>query len=406
MTRARLLYVQRLPILGCAGFLFALLLVNAWNLAVSTDWPKLRIRSSQPLWGVVPPQPAPWSVSAFLAGETQKAVSSSVGQLQPVFPLAVRIRNQFLFSVLGVSGAPDIVIGRERHLFEKYYIDEFCARGAAPDPAAVDAWASRIRGIQDAAGAKGKAFVYLISPSKAPLYSRYLPEKISCPALARGSTDKLAPYLAALDARGVAYIDGASLSRAAAPDYAIDLFPPGGTHWNVLGAAIATRAFTQRLNEGKATALPAYDFDWRKRDEAAGADIDLLRLLNLLWSDWRYPSAAVTGRSARACDKPPRLFAVGGSFLIEALIDLADAPCGAQIDYWHYMKGARPGESLRWRRLANRAEDFNQPIDDTIAKDSEFQRGFAASEVVLLEENEAVIGEMGQVPDLLAAATR
>ncbi|MEK8123287.1 hypothetical protein WOB59_09495 [Methylocystis sp. IM4] len=70
------------------------------------------------------------------------------------------------------------------------------------------------------------------------------------------------------------------------------------------------------------------------------------------------------------------------------------------------MKGARPGESLRWRRLANRAEDFNQPIDDTIAKDSEFQRGFAASEVVLLEENEAVIGEMGQVPDLLAAATR
>ncbi len=406
MKRARLQFLQRLPILGCAAFLLVLLFVNVWNFAVSTDWPKLRIRSSQPLWGVAPPQPAPRSLDAFLTGETQKAVSSAVGQLQPVFPLAVRIRNQFLYSVLGVSGASDIVVGRERRLFEKYYIDEFCGRGATPDPSAVGAWASRLRAIQDAVEAKGKAFVYLISPSKAPVYSRYLPEKMDCPSLARGSTKKLAPYLAALDARGVAYVDGASLTQAAAPDYPIDLFPPGGTHWNVLGAAVATRELTRRLNDGKTTALPVYDFEWRRREEATGADIDLLRLLNLLWSDWRYPSASIIGKSARACEKPPQIFAVGGSFLIEALIDLMESTCGAQVDYWHYMKGARPGDSLRWRRLANRAKDFDQPIDDSIAKPGEFERGFAEAEVVLLEENEAVIGEMGQVPDLLTAASK
>ncbi len=406
MTRARLLFLQRLPIFGCAAFLLVLLLVNVWNFVVAADWPKLRIRSSQPLWGVAPPQPAPWSLDAFLAGETQKALSSAAGQLQPVFPLAVRMRNQFLYSALGVSGAPDIVVGREKRLFEKYYINEFCARGAAPDPAAVDAWASRLRAIQDAVAAKGKTFVYLITPSKAAIYSRFLPQKIDCPSLARGSTDKLVPYIAALDARGVAYVDAASLTTSAAPAYPIDLFPPGGTHWNVLGAAIATRELTRKLNDGKIAPLPLYDFDWRKRDEAAGPDIDLVRLLNLLWSDWRYPSATIAGKSGRACEKPPQIFAVGGSFLIEILIDLADAPCGARVDYWHYMKGARPGESLRWRRLANSAQDFDKPIDDAIAAGGEFERGFANAAVVILEENEAVIGEMGQVPDLLAAASR
>jgi alginate O-acetyltransferase complex protein AlgJ len=404
MTRARLLLLQRLPIFACAAALLALLLVNIWNFLVSTDWPKLRIRSSEPLWGVAPPKPAPWSVEAFLSGETQKAVSSNVGQLQPVFPLAVRIRNQFLYSALGVSGAPGITIGRERRLFETYYIDEYCARGAAPDPAAVDAWAARLRETQDAVRASGKGFVYLISPSKAAAYRRYLPDTFVCPSLLRGTTDKLAPYRAALAAHGVAYVDGVALLAAAAPDYAIELFPPGGTHWNVLGAAIATRELTRRLNDGETAALPAYDFAWGTRQEPVGADIDLLRLLNLLWWDWRYPSASVVGRSAGVCEKPPQIFAVGGSFLIEVLANLTEASCAARVDYWHYMKGARPGESRRWRRLAAHADDFSRPMGEAVETDEAFRRGLAWGDVVLLEENEAVIGEMGQVPDLLAAA--
>lgn len=404
MSRARLLFFRRLPIFGCAALLVALFAINVWNFLVWSEWPKLRIRSAEPLRGVPPPPPAPWSVEAFLAGETQKAVSAAIGQLQPVFPPAVRIRNQFLYSVLGVSGAPDVAIGRDGRLFETAYIDEFCARGAAPDPAFIDAWASRLRAIQDAVEAKGKDFVYLITPSKAAVYSRYLPEKLNCPSLARGSIDKLSPYRAALDARGVAYVDAASLILATAPSYPIDLFSPVGTHWNGLGAAIAARELTRRLKNGKSAALPPYDFDWMKREEATGADIDLLRLLNLLWPDRRHPVASVVGRSARACEKPPQVFAVGGSFLIEVLARLTEAPCGARVDYWHYIKGERPGEFRRWRQLAERAEDFALPIEESAAPDAEFSRGFAGAEVVFLEENESVIGEMGQVPDLLAAA--
>ncbi|MGJ0510084.1 MAG: alginate O-acetyltransferase AlgX-related protein [Methylocystis sp.] len=400
--RAR--FLQRLPIFGCAGFLGVMLLINLWNAAVSADWPKLRIRSAEPLWGVSAPKPAPWSLDALLSGETQKAVSTRIGQTQPVFPISVRIKNQFLYSVFGASGAPDIFIGRERTLFEKFYIEEFCARGAPPDPVAVDAWAMRLRAIQTAVEAQSKRFVYLISPSKAARDSGLLPPHVSCPARALHS-DKLAPYRAALDAHGIAYVDGASLMTEKARDYPIGLFPRGGTHWNYLGAALAARDLTRRVNAHGPSALPDYDFDWRPREEARGTDIDLLRLLNLLWPDRRYPTAEISGRSIGACDRRPMIFAAGGSFTIEPLIDLIESSCRATADFWHYVRHD-PGKFSRSRHSVDSREAFEQEGDPNLETDADFAKAFARADIVLLEENEAVIAEMKQVDDLLAAATK
>jgi alginate O-acetyltransferase complex protein AlgJ len=392
-------FLQRLPILACAGFLGVMLLINIWNAAVSTDWPKLRIRSAEQLWGVTAPKAPQWSLDAFLSGETQKAVSARVGQMQPVFPISVRIRNQFLYSLFGVSGAPDLLVGRERTLFEKSYVNEFCARGAAPNPSLVDEWATRLRAIQDSVEAQGKRFVYLISPSKAARSSDLLPTNLTCPAR-ETKADKLAPYRAALDAQGVAYVDGATLMTEKAADYPIALFPRGGTHWNYLGAALAAREMTHRLNaDGKQSALPDYEFDWRPREEARGTDIDLLRLMNLLWQDRHYPTADITGRNAGACDRRPRIFAAGGSFTVEVLINLIETPCRPIADFWHYVRHD-PGNFGRGRHIVESREAFDQESDPASLTPEHFRKALAGADIVLLEENESVIAEMGQVTDL------
>lgn len=399
--RAR--FSQSLPILGCAGFLGVMLLVNIWNAAVSTDWPKLRIRSAEPLWGLPAPKPAVWSLEAFLAGETQKAVSARVGQMQPVFPIAVRIRNQFLYSLFGVSGAPDLMIGRDRTLFERSYVSEFCARGEAQDVGRIEAWSTGLRAIQSAVEAKGKGFVYLISPSKAARNSDLLPPQAACPERALHS-DKLAPWRAALDAHGVAYVDGATLMTQKAGDYPIRLFPRGGTHWNYLGAALAARELTQRLNASEQRpALPEYDFDWRPREEAQGTDIDLLRLMNLLWQDRHYPTAEITGRNARACERRPMIFAAGGSFTVEVLVNLIETPCRPIADFWHYVRHD-PGVFGRGRHIVESREAFDQETAPGMVSPENFRKALESADVVLLEENESVIGEMGQVIDLLDAA--
>ncbi len=391
----------RLPIFACAGFIAFLFLANLWNFAVERDWPKLRIRSASPLFGVARPKPAPWTLDAFLSGELQKAVSINLGRASPVFPIAVRAKNQLVFSLFGGSAAPGVIIGRNGQLYEQMYIDEFCARDGAPDPARINAWALTLREIGDAAQARGKSFVYLVSPSKAARYPEDLPASASCASRAPSMPDKLAPYLAALNENGVRHVDGAWLMSAERPKHAIPLFPRGGTHWNSVGGALALQEATRAL---PASPIGQLDFASAPAPEALGTDRDLLDLLNLLWPDAHYPTAVI-GRvgEAGACAHTPRLLAMGGSFVHQVLAAATLAPCPPQIDYWFYMRTEDNGVELgHYRRAPGDASNGERRS----AAFDELDENLAGADFILLEENESSIATMKQVGHLSEATRR
>ncbi|MGA8169488.1 MAG: alginate O-acetyltransferase [Methylocystis sp.] len=395
--------IERLPIFACAGFIGFLFLANLWNYAVERDWPKLRIRSSQPLNGVAALPPTSWTMNAFLSGETQRAVSMNLGRASPVFPMSVRVKNQTMYSLFGVSGASNIAIGRGGQLFGWEYINELCGRGAPPDGARIRGWAESVAEIADAAMAGGKGFAYLISPSKPVHLPHFLPVGLRCPALARGvARDKLTPYRAALEERGAPYVDGAGLMDLERANHPIDLFSRGGTHWNLLGAALALRE-TTRVFEASASGSPIgrFDFDWREDDFAKGTDRDLLDLLNLYWPDDHYPTAIIAGRGkGGACPRAPRLLMVGDSFMRQLIVVSAQSPCPPTIDYWFYMRDDRGGFIL--------ARFFTQPGEigngaRLTADLADLPRSFLAADAIILEENEHNLGETNQVGNLLEA---
>jgi hypothetical protein len=392
--------LHRLPIFAAAGGIAFLFLVTLWNYAVERDHPKWRLRSAHPLDGVAKEEPVPISWSAALSGDTQKAFSTSLGRRLPVFPFAVRVKNQLLFSLFGVSGAPSVVVGRKGHLYERFYIDEYCRRGVGPDAEALAQWSSRIVESADAAREMGKGFVYLISPSKASQYPQLFPKKTRCPAQEAGTTDKLAPYRAALLERGLAYVDGPALIDEAKKDYRIDLFPRGGTHWNLLGAGLATREVSRLLARQRAP-LASYDFDWREAGEATGADRDLLDLLNLLWPNPHYPVAALTAKETEArCERAPRLLALGGSFLREIVVDLAQAPCPPDVDHWFSVRLSDDSfDLLRLHSAPGDAGD-GQRLE---ASPALLRESIEKADVILLEENEATIRSLVQVDRLWRA---
>lgn len=391
----------RLPIFACAGFIAFLFLANLWNFAVERDWPKLRIRSASPLAGVAKPKPARWTLDAFLSGELQKAVSINLGKASPVFPISVRAKNQLVFSLFGESAAPGVIIGRNGQLYEQMYIDEFCARDGAADETRVGEWASTLRAIQDAIEARGKSFVYLISPSKAARYPEDLPASASCASRATSMPDKLTPYLAALEKNGVRHVDGAGLMSAQRPKHAIPLFPRGGTHWNSVGGALALQEATRAI---PASPIGRLEFLFAPALEALGTDRDLLDLLNLLWPDVYYPTAAI-GRAeeAGACANTPRLLAMGGSFVHQVLAAATLAPCPPRIDYWFYMRTEDNGVELgHYRRApgdASKGERASAVFDELV-------ENLAGADFILLEENESNIATMKQVGQLSEATRR
>ena len=396
-------FLARTPIFAAAALIGFLFLANLWNFAVQRDWPKLRIRSAEPLNGLSAEKQIPWTLDAFLSGETQHAVSAHLDRSSPLFPMSVRLKNQFLYSFFGVSGAPNVVIGRDGELISSEYIKEFCARGAPPAQDKLDAWAGDIGEIGAKAAALGKSFVYLISPTKPAYEPSWLPPGASCPALAHPhAAGKLAPYKAALAARGVPFLDGQALLREERAHYPIDLFPKGGIHWNLLGSALALREITAKWTaQPSGSPIGDFAFDWREREVAVGPDKDLVELLNLFWPPLRYPTASIERREpAQACAKHPRLLMVGSSFLRELIVVASEAPCPPTIDYWFYVQ--MEGQSELTRFITKPGEIGNG--ERLPADPAKLAQSFAEADAIVLEEIALNLSTTRQVGNLLAGA--
>jgi alginate O-acetyltransferase complex protein AlgJ len=390
--------LRRSPIFAAAGFIGFLFLATVWNWAVQSYFPKLRIRSAEPLIGVTEPAPTPLSFAALLSGEMQKSVSSNFGRTLPVFNISVRAKNQFLYSLFRASGAPGTVIGVQDQLYQQPSIDAYCNAGAPPSAEVLGEWGQKIRSIQDILDAKGKHFVYLITPTKSATYPQYLPREIPCPG---ASINRLAPVRATLDARSVRYVDGPALMTNSKPNYPVELFARGGTHWNLLAGALAARKITDAL---PGSPLGRYDFDWVEIERARETDRDLLDLLNLIWPDDHYPTALVKGRDNQTpCERAPPMLAIGASFLFEVDFAFAQAVCAPDIDdYWYYY--SPEGHGLLRRRFHIQKGSVNTGPPSPGGGDRELLESLNRAQIVVLEENESVIAQRSEVDDLLRAA--
>ena len=390
----------RLPIYGCAGLILFLFLANIWNFAVERDWPKLRIRSASPLAGVAKPKPAPWTLSDFLVGETQRAASINLGRMSPIFPISVRAKNQLIYSLFGGSAAPGVVIGRHGQLFEQFYIDEYCRRDGGADPGRLSVWAHSIGKIQDDVTRAGKSFVYVISPSKAARYAEDLPSSAPCAARATTMPDKLPPYLAALRQANVRFVDGADLISIERPKYPVALFPRGGTHWNSLAAGLTLKEILRLAP----SSLGAFDFTWRLAPEPLGTDRDLADLMNLLRPDLDYPTTEIVSTiPPGGCVRPPRLLAMGGSFVHQLLAAAMLSSCPPEVDYWFFMRTEDNGVELgHFKRSPGETGNGQRVSAEPAALDDNLRQ----ADMVLLEENESNLSTMKQVGLLRDAVGR
>lgn len=264
------------------------------------------------LAGVTPASPPiEPSLAALRSGALQTSVAAALtermGQPRETY---IRINNGIAYA-LGRSTVPSIVIGRDRMLYETTYIDDWCGRGTPID---AEAQAARIARIAAAVKRAGKAFVFIISPSKVALYPEGLPEPCT-PAVSR-DYDRLR---AALDRYDLPVIDGHRLAQAAKASQDLPVFNRDGIHWNDISVYPAIRDTLAALG-GQLDAPPRrltlshVEVDnWPFDDED-----DLARLLNLPITLPVYPSPH--GRfTASPEGTPPRLMVVGSSFMWQFL---------------------------------------------------------------------------------------
>jgi alginate O-acetyltransferase complex protein AlgJ len=376
--------------LGLAALALLLLvpLLTLWNLAAQSLAPKLAVMIGPRLRGVTEAPPPPtWTLRAFADGSLQKALTDAVTDAFPLRPLLIRINNQVRYKLFGYSGAAGVITGEGGQLIEKGYLDEYCTRNlAAFEPKARD-WARQLKELQDFYTARGKIFIYLITPTKVA----YMPENFgralaSCASSEEDRAGLLPLYDRLLAQAGVHAVDAASLTYDLKGKYEIDLFSVGGVHWNAIGIANAEDAILAEINR-QAGQMVAPKLSWRYEvvDRAKGTDRDLLDLLNVLLPSAHYATARVTYQPAPTCRELPaaslKVAMIGGSFADTLGPTLINDGCLTRLEMYNYLyRGLRRGP------------DYNTVKDRLTTPDV---LPLADADIVILEENEVALPATG-----------
>jgi alginate O-acetyltransferase complex protein AlgJ len=343
-----------------------------------------------PLFGVQVAAPAPLlTTGALWSGAFQREARAWFGQIDPALPTAVAARNQAYFSLLHQSAMPDIVIGRGLELLETVTLDTFCHRDMAALPPQAEIAASRLAAMQAWYAARGRVFVYLLTPNKIGRNPGFLPKGWPCLGAAAARDHLLAQWRDILHRHGIRFVDGPAIIAAAQDDAsqgsaagaplagATALFPRGGTHWNWIGASLATQAFVSTVNQARPGSLTPFSFTWHDAPPS-GTDRDLTDLLNLPYPrlDYLAPVVDLIASAPQPC-RAPFIAEVGGSFVFHIDFLLARLPCPPLIALYTYFQVERASFAPFTRVPADPAQRRTELLD--------------AADIVVLEENEDIV---------------
>jgi alginate O-acetyltransferase complex protein AlgJ len=332
------------------------------------------------LAGFVPEADAPeFSLQSWLEGDFQRDADIWFKERFGLRDYYVRIANHlnYHFFSLSQKGSIQIIVGRDGELHEAGYLRHYCRYGLDESGWDVHKLFRRMRRLQDSFEARGIAFFFLITPTKASVYPDSLPDAFCGPQESPGVAYEMA--LDAMREDGVHYVDGFAHTRdAVAQRDDIRLFSKGGIHWNRLGAFYTTREILETADRLSSRDIPGIVLESVAIDRnPRGSDRDFADLLNLVSAPLGYevPHPVIVPEHLPRRDL--RAVFVGGSFLDLPMKLLAETEIFEQLDQYFYF-------DLILRR---HSEGEEGPIE---RDEIDWEAEIFSADVVVLEANIAL----------------
>ncbi len=329
-------------------------------------------RSGDGLGGIENRAPLPRpTLSTWMDGSFQTGFEQWVDQNNGLRRFLVKTANQINYSVFSevtYKTSSELILGKDRVLYQGSYIDSYNGLDLLPNEG-LDAFARDLRRLQDRLSARGVAFLFLLTPSKASVEAQYIPDSLLWrQADSRTNYQKFLPFL---ERRGVHYLDGHVAVMSLKENQGFPVFPKGGTHWNYYASLRVTQALISRLESllGKPLAhLVITNIRWDIKP--FGTDGDLLKLANL-WKPSPFysmnPCPEVRAEAPPNAFRPNILF-VGGSFT------------------------EHPAQWLRDHHVVADPTSFDFYYKDPI---QDLEREVYRRDAVILETNESMIPRRG-----------
>ncbi len=368
---ALLLLCFALPLLTAGGLLYPRAGESPWTL-----W----LRNAT-LGGVqIAPARVPFSRRSLFTARFQKALARNYNFHFAGRELLIRLANELSLRLFRVSSEA-VLVGPQGALVETDYAEEYCfARGRREDFVSL---VGDLRRLQDLCDARGVAFVFLITPSKASVCPEDLP-----PTWLRRRRPEPRDYdrlRVLLQEKGVRYVDGHQLTldaKAAAP---VPVFPLGGLHWGQPAALVTANALLESLASRGLPVRPIRNFRVKVTWHPTGQDRDLASLLNAA-IPLRYPVGEVTVEPLPAgAGSRPNLVVIGGSFLWNLLTEIDSSRQFGETEFYFYYKNSK-----------NCVVDAEWHTVEAPVAPVNFTTDVFAADALVLEANEQILDDGAQ----------
>jgi hypothetical protein len=370
-----------------AGFLMFLLMLPGVSLLFGLAAPLITNKPpSAGLTGVIAPQQMQirFTWDAWLSGDLQSRFAAwFANNLGPARKILVRLNNGIYYLAFHRSplDSADIIIGKQRVLYQGTYVRDACGKGGPIDIATLE---RSLRAAGRVLHGRRIAFAMVISPSKAAIYPEFIPGRHCTTLDKHRAYDQLVPLITAGD---FPIIDGHAITAALRATTQWPVFPRDGAHWNHLGALATVEALIETLDRQLDHRLVHLRLERVDVDNhPTGSDADLGHLLNLPFPLRPYPTPhAVIGRFYGG--RPIHVLFVGTSFLwIPIEIMMRNGVISDSTGYFYDNRIFRIGKDYRGD-IEGLADISSESTSADLAK------RINEVDAVVLEVNEAFLGD-------------
>lgn len=324
---------------------------------------------------------------AWMDGSYQTDLENYTAANYSMHNFNTRIYNQIRYSAFHTANS--VIIGKEGYIYERAYIVESLGTEShiILSDEEIAELAEKIYEIQKEAVRQGKAFIFIITPSKSDFESEYIPDTwLAQTSYYDSKNDRNYIRLKEkFNELGVLYVDANDILAQS------DIYPvfyKSGIHWNRISAISVVNTISDVLEKEydisvKRLECPNVEVSLTTNDPQ---DQDMYKLLNVFWTPNDEVYYMANEQSTYQVDYDlPNLFIQGGSFTNKILDISRDNRLFAEVQGEFYAKSL---------------QDYNRTIG-TITENldcDELNHAINNADVIMLETN--VENVMDLMPDM------
>ena len=246
-----------------------------------------------------------WFSEKYQKG-TEKYVSQKFGFAN----WFIRVENQIQYTFYNKAKANGVIIGKEKYLYEKSYIDAYYGNDFLGEKTIRNLYA-KLKLLNDTLETLNTQLLIVFAPGKGRFFPEYIPDNL----IDQKKMTNLEYCVKTVDSLGLNYIDMSTWFVQMKDTASYPLYSKTGIHWSIYGVKVAVDSIATYCKNRLGLALN--DYTWKPivlSTDLTKSDMDIEKGMNLIFKIPNYSMPYTKMKFAKNNPNTARTIVIADSF--------------------------------------------------------------------------------------------